>query len=91
MSRSSRSLVTWLSQLYVAATVIFVDEFDAPDRLFFLQAFIARLSKSNSEASAVFIEKFDTRGLNSFLQLRLSIFRYAWAKPPFETLHRRER
>jgi hypothetical protein len=42
-------------------------------QLFFLRTFIAGLSKSNAEASPVFIEEFDSRSLNSFLQLSLGI------------------
>jgi len=86
-------------QPHAGAAAVFVDELDAfmvpinvtPDRLFLVQTFITGLSKSNAEASAVFIEEFDPRGLNSYLQLGLSILRYSRAKPSFETLHRRER
>ena len=49
------------------------------------------LSKSNAETTPVFIDEFDSRGFNGFLQLDLSIIGYPRPKPSFETLYRRKR
>jgi hypothetical protein len=59
--------------------------------LIFLWSLASGLSKSNAETSAVFIEKFDPRGFDSFLQLCLGVVRYPRAEPTFKTLNRRER
>ena len=57
-----------------------------------LQAFIiCRAFEIERRGHPVFVEKFNSCGLNSFLQLGLGIVRYPRAEPSFETLDRWEK